>query len=74
MPAMQAEHWEDGDRYDRTWDAGADWSPPGSWTGSRFHPEARWLDVGCGTGALSETILSRADPVEVRESTRPRVS
>lgn len=26
---------------------------------------ARWLDVGCGTGALSETILSRAAPREV---------
>lgn len=28
-------------------------------------PSARWLDVGCGTGALSETILSHASPVEV---------
>ena len=26
---------------------------------------ARWLDVGCGTGALSETILDRAEPAEV---------
>jgi SAM-dependent methyltransferase len=26
---------------------------------------ARWLDVGCGTGALSETILSNASPVSV---------
>ena len=25
----------------------------------------RWLDVGCGTGALSETILSRCQPIEV---------
>lgn len=25
----------------------------------------RWLDVGCGTGALSETILAAADPCEV---------
>src|SRR4051794_27495435 len=25
----------------------------------------RWLDVGCGTGALSQTILDMADPVEV---------
>lgn len=25
----------------------------------------RWLDVGCGTGALSETILSAAEPAEV---------
>ena len=26
----------------------------------------RWLDVGCGTGALTETILSSAAPAEVR--------
>jgi trans-aconitate methyltransferase len=26
---------------------------------------ARWLDVGCGTGALSQTILDRAEPAEV---------
>jgi SAM-dependent methyltransferase len=25
----------------------------------------RWLDVGCGTGALTETILDRAQPAEV---------
>jgi SAM-dependent methyltransferase len=28
-------------------------------------PAARWLDVGCGTGALTETILHRASPSEV---------
>ena len=26
----------------------------------------RWLDVGCGTGALTQTVLSMADPREVR--------
>ncbi len=25
----------------------------------------RWLDVGCGTGALTETVLSAADPADV---------
>ena len=29
-------------------------------------PGKRWLDVGCGTGALSETVLLRAEPTEVR--------
>jgi trans-aconitate methyltransferase len=28
-------------------------------------PGRRWLDVGCGTGALSATILARCDPDEV---------
>jgi SAM-dependent methyltransferase len=28
-------------------------------------PGKRWLDVGCGTGALSETALAMADPVAV---------
>jgi SAM-dependent methyltransferase len=26
---------------------------------------ARWVDVGCGTGAVTETILARADPASV---------
>lgn len=28
-------------------------------------PRLRWLDVGCGTGALSAAILDRCDPIEV---------
>ena len=28
-------------------------------------PAASWLDVGCGTGALTETILRRANPAQV---------
>jgi SAM-dependent methyltransferase len=28
-------------------------------------PGRRWLDVGCGTGALTETVLELADPVVV---------
>lgn len=28
-------------------------------------PGGQWLDVGCGTGALSETILAHASPAEV---------
>ncbi len=30
-----------------------------------FPADARWLDIGCGTGALSETILDRAAPRQV---------
>jgi len=28
-------------------------------------PAARWLDLGCGTGALTETILRQANPTQV---------
>jgi SAM-dependent methyltransferase len=28
-------------------------------------PSARWLDVGCGTGALTETILGHAGPAQI---------
>jgi SAM-dependent methyltransferase len=28
-------------------------------------PGARWLDVGCGSGALTETVLAAADPAAV---------
>jgi ubiquinone/menaquinone biosynthesis C-methylase UbiE len=28
-------------------------------------PGARWIDVGCGTGAITETILSRTEPLSV---------
>ena len=28
--------------------------------------QSRWLDVGCGTGALSQTILSLCDPAKVK--------
>ena len=34
-----------------------------SWVGAG--PRLRWLDVGCGTGALSAAILARCDPLEV---------
>lgn len=61
-------------REDR-WSAGDAYEPyVGRWSrpvAARFlewlpvRANARWLDVGCGTGALSETILERAAPREV---------
>jgi hypothetical protein len=36
-------------------------------------PGLRWADVGCGTGALSETILSKADPERVSGSSLLKV-
>ena len=29
-------------------------------------PQSRWLDVGCGTGALSQTILALASPTQIK--------
>src|SRR5262245_46848306 len=34
-----------------------------AWFG--LSPQLRWLDVGCGTGALADTILKRAAPAGV---------
>ena len=59
------EHWKAGLAYEnyvgrwsrRVADQFVDWLNP--------EPHGRWLDVGCGTGALTSAILSRHDPSEV---------
>lgn len=38
----------------------------------RVPPRSKWLDVGCGTGALVEAILERADPERVIGADRSR--
>ena len=63
--AVQRDVWASGDRYEPyvgRWSrlvarAFIDWLavPPGR----------RWIDVGCGTGALTETVLERASPAHV---------
>lgn len=61
---------------DEQWGHGNSYDPyVGRWSrlvASRFIdwlspiPDERWLDIGCGTGALSETILKTARPSSVR--------
>jgi len=62
----EKEHWGKGDAYEPY---------VGRWSrlvAARFidwlatPPDGRWLDVGCGTGALTETILGTARPSSVR--------
>jgi SAM-dependent methyltransferase len=59
-----------------TWAAGAAYEPfIGRWSrpvATEFvrwlavPAGGRWLDVGCGTGALTQTVLAMADPAEVQ--------
>lgn len=57
--------WDSGDAYELYMGR---WSRPIAQefvTRLHIEPGRRWLDVGCGTGALTQTILSLADPAEV---------
>ncbi len=57
--------WSDGSAYERY--VGR-WSRPVAREFLRWldcPPDGSWLDVGCGTGALSQTILELASPEEV---------
>src|SRR5215210_7606097 len=61
-------------RVDR-WDSGGAYEPyVGRWSRLvarefvrwlEVSPGSRWLDVGCGTGALTQTVLEHAAPSEV---------
>ena len=63
--ANRTDAWDSGEAYEPY--VGR-WSRPVAreflgWLGAP--PGGRWLDVGCGTGALAETVLSLAAPSEV---------
>ena len=62
---MKRDAWTSGDAYEAFMGR---WSRPVaarfvSWLG--IGPGLRWLDVGCGTGALSGTVLASAEPGSV---------
>jgi ubiquinone/menaquinone biosynthesis C-methylase UbiE len=59
------ERWASGDAYERYIGR---WSRPVAdqfVTWLDVPPGRRWLDVGCGTGALTEAILQRSEPTLV---------
>jgi SAM-dependent methyltransferase len=61
-----ADHWADGDAYESY--VGR-WSRPVADQFIRWlnmPPQLRWIDVGCGTGALLGTVLTLADPGAVK--------
>ena len=56
------EHWGGGPIYERYMGR---WSRPAAWGFLRWLAapiHQRWLDVGCGTGALALAIVDQADP------------
>jgi ubiquinone/menaquinone biosynthesis C-methylase UbiE len=59
------DRWERGDPYERYIGRWSRRIAPRflSWLGAK--PQRRWLDVGCGTGALTAAILDHAQPVSV---------
>jgi len=64
-PRSVKDTWEIGEAYDSFIGR---WSLPVArefvqWLG--VSPRCKWLDVGCGTGALSRTIVDLSDPAEV---------
>src|SRR3954447_1552926 len=57
--------WAGGDRYEADAGGGSPRGPRRFVASLAVPAGARWLDVGCGTGALSETVLAAAEPSAV---------
>lgn len=65
MPSESGDHWDGGEAYEAfmgRWSRAVarifiDWLPG--------KPSAHWLDVGCGTGALSSTICEFCEPASI---------
>lgn len=65
MPPPGDDHWSDGAVYDQYVGRWSRQVAPRflEWLGSPAR--SRWVDVGCGTGALTEAILGQCDPASI---------
>ncbi len=64
-PAKRQDRWESGQSYE---DYMGRWSrliAPQFVAWLQPRPGLRWLDMGCGTGVLSDAILAQADPASI---------
>jgi SAM-dependent methyltransferase len=59
------DNWQHGDAYERYIGRWSRRVAPGFLSWLDAEPGLRWVDVGCGTGALSEAILARCSPASV---------
>ena len=64
-PASPGSPWQGGDAYERFMGRWSRRLVPHFLDWVDVPPARRWLDVGCGTGALAETILARCAPASV---------
>ena len=62
---MTADTWSSGDAYEPFIGRWSRLVAPEFLAWLRPSPGLRWLDVGCGTGALTSTVLRDADPASV---------
>ena len=65
MPTARPHLWGAGDAYERYMGRWSRKVAPlfASWVGAP--PGARWIDIGCGTGILTSTVLATCEPVRV---------
>lgn len=64
-PPVEADKWQGGDAYDRYMGRWSRQLAPRFLRWLDAPPASRWLDVGCGTGALSAAILELGAPTAV---------
>jgi SAM-dependent methyltransferase len=63
--AQQKQTWVAGDRYEPYMGRWSRQVAPGFLDWLQVPPGSKWLDIGCGTGALAAAILDRAQPASV---------